>query len=219
MASSKSDWLSFCSIMSSSKAKSVRWLFSRRSADARAHLVVIRAALGHLCDRERRILLKNVSRGDAATHESSLYELLTFELLYRLRLQPEFQPSVSGLTPDLRFVASGHQFIGDVYVIHSPLSSWRVVPLLEQIAGLPSRLAEIIGRIGGEAYESRDSGHRAQKIAGVVLKKETRYRRLGIPLVVFVVIGDRFGLSLRNAMQALLGRFHDWGNTGQSIRH
>ena len=210
MSNLRLDWAELCFAMEQMPNGPFSWVFDHARTDARPFRAVLCAAFGHIGAQSRRQALKSIATGDESQCESTMYELLVFELLYRLRLRPEFQPRVKKKTPDLLFSLGDQDFIGDVYVAHSPDRNWREVPGAEQLLNLPKRLAAVIRRIGGESFESWDGGDRGQTIAHEIAKKVTRYKKLGVPLVVFVILGDRLGLSLRNVSQALLGRLHDW---------
>jgi len=210
MTSFRSDWVELSASLANQTNPSFSWVFDPARDDARPYRVLVCSAFGHMDTQSRRLVLQSIRTGDAPQRESTLYELLIFELLYRLGLRPSFQPRVQKKTPDLLFSLAGQDFIGDVYVTHSKADNLREVPLAEQLLNLPHRLGKIIRRIGGRSYASWDCGERGQKMAHEISKKVTRYKKLGMPLVVFVILGDRLGLSLRNVSQALFGRLHDW---------
>ena len=97
--------------------------------------------------------------------------ILTHELLYRLNLAPDFDPKIEGkLTPDIAVEISGLRFIVDVLVTHSP--------------------SKTITRFGPRMYQGIDQGERAQKILNTITEKSAKYAKTGLPLVLFVFLGD-----------------------------
>ena len=138
----------------------------------------------------RRDVLKKLRTGDVAEVEATLHHLVAHELLRRLNLDPEWEPDIGDLTPDLAFRSSDIRFIGEVFVTHSPART-----LVDYSDGT------------GEAWDtSKPSESRAKKIADRLEEKIAKYKRLNEPLVLFAFLGDHRILRTSHFENALYGR-------------
>jgi hypothetical protein len=133
--------------------------------------------------------------------EATLHQLVAHELLLRLGLHPEWEPSCIGLIPDLTFQAHGTLFIADVFVTHSPSITVR----------------DFADGTGEACDTSVPSESRAKKIAYRINEKAEKYKRLSRPLVLFGFLGDHYILSPCHFEQALYGRIPDEAEPGESF--
>lgn len=117
---------------------------------------------------KQRSVIRRVQSGDQSQADSVISELLIFETCHLLKLEPTFQPTIDGLTPDLQLVASGVDYIADVFLTNRPAST------LQQFGGL-------------DGYA--DAGEASKKIADTIASKATKYKPSGMPLLIFVVFG------------------------------
>jgi hypothetical protein len=113
-------------------------------------------------------VVARIQSGDIAEVDSVTGELLIHEVCHLLRLEPDFEPDIGGLTPDLQLRAGGVAFVADVFVTNRPVSTLR--------------------RFGGlNGYVDR--GEANKKIADAVASKAAKYNTSRMPLLVFVVFG------------------------------
>ena len=109
-AASRSDWFS--------------WLVRDEQDAARSTLRFLDTCFTNVPAAKHPRIIKRLA-GDCSQLEATIDELVAHELLRRLKLSPEFEPQIAGLTPDLSFKIAGKRFLGDVYVTHSPLKTIR----------------------------------------------------------------------------------------------
>lgn len=173
------------------------WLVTSQSAAAEDTLRVLAGALRRLSASAQRSVLAKVRTGYSEHVEATLHELVAHELLWRLHLAPEWEPRIASLTPDLAFKAQGNSFLGDVFVAHSPTHA--VDEGLARYLNDPS-LKE------GWAYDSDAAPiSRAKKVADRLQGKAEKYAAAGLPLVVFVFLGDHRAFDFANVEQAIYG--------------
>jgi hypothetical protein len=170
-----------------SKSHWVSWLLTGGDA-ARSTRDSLNICFANIPIARQSGILKKLS-GTESQIEATIHELVAHELLRRLGLSPEFEPSLDRLTPDIAFEAGGKRFISDVYLTHSPSKTFR-----DFSDGT------------GEAWDiSRPGESRAHKIAAMLAEKAGKYKSLTMPLVVFVFLGDHRILSASDVERALLG--------------
>lgn len=167
-----------------------RWVVTDRAEPARRTCEFLEVCLANIPEGKKRGFTGKLRLGDVAHVEATLHELVAHELLLRLKLQPESEPSIDQLTPDLGFRVAGAPFIADVIVVHSPTKT-----ICDHQDGT------------GEARDtSEPSESRAKKIADLIAEKAHKYNVLSYPLVVLAFLGDRRILSSMSFEQALFGR-------------
>ncbi|MCI0486594.1 MAG: hypothetical protein L0229_08335 [Blastocatellia bacterium] len=171
-----------------SKSEWVSWLVKDTENAARSTLGFLHMCFGNIpASKHRRIFDKLA--GARSEVEATIHELVVHELLRRLELSPEFEPSVTGLTPDISFEIEGKRFLGDVYLTHSP-----------------SKTLRDFADGTGEAWDtSKPDESRANKIANELAKKAVKYRPTALPLVAFVFLGDHRILSASDVERSLFG--------------
>lgn len=173
-AASKSEWIS--------------WLLNDNGDAARSTLDFLKTCFTNIPNAKHPRILQKLG-GDKNEAEATIHELVAHELLYRLGLNPEFEPSVDGLTPDLSFETEGKRFFADVYLTHSPLKT-----------------IKDFGDGTGEAFDTSILGEsRAHKIASKLATKAETYKGLKLPLVIFIFLGDHRILSTRDVEKSLFG--------------
>ena len=127
--------------------------------------------------------------GDQSQVEATLYELVAHELLRRLKLAPQFEPSVGKQAPDLAFEIKGKLFVADVFVTHSP-----------------SKTVKDFADGTYDAYDSCEpSESRAKKIADTIHEKAGKYASISQPFILFTFLGDHYALDEGDVEQALFG--------------
>lgn len=146
----------------------IDWIITDKGNEAKQALNFLNLCYSNLNSQSQDKIKKEILKDDLSKIESTLYELITHELLYRLNLNPEFYPSISNKTPDICFNISNQKFLVDVFVTHSPEKT-------------------VFERDG--FIESRDCGDRADKIADTLIDKTLKYSKTGFPLVLFVFFG------------------------------
>jgi hypothetical protein len=170
-----------------SKSPWVSWLITDGDA-ARSTRDFLNVCFANIPATKHSGILKKLS-GAESQIEATVHELVAHELLRRLGLSPEFEPSLDGLTPDLVFKAGGELFLADVYLTHSP-----------------SKTFEDFGDGTGAARDtSKPDESRAHKIADNLAEKAGKYKPLCRPLVSFVFLGDHRSLSESDVERSLFG--------------
>ena len=147
-------------------------------------------ALARLPGHKQRQVLRICEVSDGAEVEATLYELLVHELLSRLHLNPRWHPSIEDQTPDLKFRTSGQDFIADCVVLHSPARTVKDYP----------------DGTGCAIDGSRPGENRSTKLCDVIGEKAWKYRQIDLPLVIFVLAGDRRIMNRQVLERALYGR-------------
>lgn len=171
-----------------SKSEWVSWLINDRQYAARTTLVFLNMCFANIPASKHPRIFKKLA-GDRSQVEATIHELVAHELLRRLELSPEFEPSIAGLAPDLSFEIEGKRFLGDVYLTHSPSKTLR-----DYADGT------------GEAWDtSKPDESRANKIANELAHKAGKYKQIALPFVVFVFLGDHRILSASDVERALFG--------------
>jgi hypothetical protein len=177
-----------------------QWVGTSQKTSAVETLTFLSAALGRLPPSRQNFVLAKIEKADNSfLAEATLHELVAHEFLYRLTLQPEWEPHVGNLTPDLAFTTQqGIRFLTDVFVAHSPKHSVN--------GGLASYLKDDTLK-DGWAYDSPNDPYinRTKKVAERVQEKVVKYNSTGMPLLVFGFLGDNRAFDFRNFEQALYG--------------
>lgn len=168
------------------KSKWVAWLVNNNGPAALSTLDFLHVCVEHI-PVEKQTGISNKLAGDASEIEATIHELVAHELLYRLKLSPEYEPLVNGKTPDLCFTAGGTLFLADVYVAHSP-----------------DRTLEDYGDKTGAAFDTTKPGEsRAFKTEEVLSDKAAKYKDCDMPFVAFVFLGDHRILSVLEVEKAV----------------
>jgi len=172
----------------------VYWLVNNDGDAAHSTREFLQTCFVNLPVAKHARLLKTLATEKAAENiDACIHELVAHELLRRLGLSPEFHPVItkSTKTPDLRFEAGGKPFLADVYLTHSPAKTFKKYP----------------GEIGTYAAwdTAKPEESRAQKIKNELAKKSAKYKVLGLPLVLFVFLGDHISLNTEDVERALFG--------------
>lgn len=188
-----------------SKSNWVRWLITDDTAQET--LKFMRTSYSNLAPNEQSKWVKRVSKGEEDQIEATIYELVTIELLRRLQLAPIYNPSIERKTPDIHFKFSGQEFLADVFVTHSPKKT--VNPKKHRITKIVDDEIQVIKE--ADVIAMTDKGDRAQKIEGILAKKIQKYDKIGVPLVLFVFLGDHYALRIRNVEEALFGNYYTEG--------
>lgn len=171
-----------------SKSKWVSWLVNDNEDVARSTLDFLNTCFANIPLSKHPQILNKLC-GDKSQVEATIHELVAHELLRRLALSPEFEPSIAGLTPDLSFEIEGKRFLADVYLTHSP-----------------SKTLRDFGDGTREAWDtSKPDQSKAHKITNELAIKAGKYKNLAFPLVIFVFLGDHRILSAGDVERALFG--------------
>lgn len=170
------------------KSQWVKWLVSE-SVSAQETLAFLESAYLNLTADEQSRWARRISSGDEQQVMGTVYELVAIELLRRRQLAPRYAPKIKGKTPDILFTFAGKEYLADVYLAHSPKKTYQMT--------------------GARSWTSRNAGDRARELAEEISRKATKYDKLGMPIIIFVFIGDHFGLKIKDIEEALLGYFHD----------
>jgi hypothetical protein len=171
-----------------SKSEWVSWLVNDNDDAARTTLGFLNTCLANIPTSKHPRIFQKLA-GDRSNVEATIHELVAHELLRRLGLSPEFEPSIAGLKPDLGFEIEGKRFLGDVYLTHSPAKT------LEDCADGT-----------GESWDrSKPDESRADKIAKVLADKAVKHNPIALPFVAFVFLGDHRILSAGDVERALFG--------------
>jgi hypothetical protein len=173
----------------SSNSSWTSWLVQADGKAAIETLQFLSSCFSELPANERNRLEKRINNGDEREIEAIYSELVTHELMKRLRLEPEWSLRIQSYNPDLAFRSNGYDFIADVVVIRSP--SKTIEPHVNVISSWDSPV--------------KPSESRSKKFADHISKKATKYRSLGLPLVVFVFRGDHHLVDLDKVESALYG--------------
>src|SRR5260370_7350707 len=111
-----------------SKSEWVSWLVNDNEQAARTTRGFLNTCFANIPPSKHRRILKKLA-GDQSQVEATIHEFVAHELLRRLGLSPEFEPSIAGLTPDLSFEIEGKRFFGDVYLTHTPSKTLNDLPI------------------------------------------------------------------------------------------
>ena len=145
------------------------WLLSTKDTGAMETLQVFEETLQRLSLQQRVAFLGGITRNDERDLAAKLRELVVYELLWRLDLQPKYHPTDYGdLRPDLSFKIDEKIFLADVFMSFTPsriLWPW-------------------------DTRGATDTGDKAKKIADRLSKKYMKYKDIGVPLVFFMFPGD-----------------------------
>jgi len=139
---------------------------------------------------KRKSIRKRLLAGSSDEKDAVIRELVEFELLKRLRLQPDWSPKIDGENPDLMFTVKGEKFIADVFLVKSPKKT---------ISKLDS-----IHTVFWDKPQSQ-SESRSHKIAEIIKRKSNNYSQLKYPLVLFVFFAGNWGLDEQKVESALYG--------------
>jgi hypothetical protein len=140
-------------------------------------------ALAHLPAATFARVQRRLQRADASGVDSTLHELVIFEICQELGVRPTFEPRAHNQTPDLSLTIGETPFWADVLVTYRPTSTLRVSE-------------------GLHGYE--DGGEAARKIGDAIAAKAVKYRSLDGPLLVFVMFG-RYDVDLDDLETGLYG--------------
>src|SRR6266568_1908260 len=92
------------------KSPWICWLTEETRIDGRETREFLRRCCARI--RHTQHLLKRVREDDDPKNIGALvFELITFELLYRLALKPEFQPRIGQLRPDMVIHSDNMRFL------------------------------------------------------------------------------------------------------------
>lgn len=161
------------------------WLVSEDDLGAVDTLRLLEQITERLSETKKQALLREIQRSDEENVVAKLRELVAYEWLYRLSLEPIYQPDgYGGLSPDLSFEANSKTFLADVFVSFNPSCT--------------------IWYEDEYSLGTKDSGDRAKKIADRLAEKYVKYKRTQAPLVFFVFHGDHIVKS-RDVELALYG--------------
>jgi len=80
----------------------------------------LETCFSRLTTRIQAKVKRRIQSGDAKNIDALIHELVSHELLYRLRFDPEIEPKIDGLTPDFSITISGVEFLVDVLVAYNP---------------------------------------------------------------------------------------------------
>jgi len=194
----------FESVLKEGATKSawVAWL----NTDGRAQKTTrkfLKTCYCNLTPDEQSKWAQRVSAGDEKQTMATIHELVAFGLLQRLQLAPQYEPSVDGLTPDISFDCSGQQFLADVFVTYNPERTVRREKhAITKVAGGD---VQVVGE--HEVVYTIDKGERAWKIEQDLTRKADRYANTGLPLIIFVFLGDLYGLRMGNVAEAVFGYY------------
>ena len=165
------------------------YLHKGEIVESQAELAFFETCLAHLSEEKQKAVYQEIEKSDRTQAESKLYELLVYELYYRLCFCPEFQPvykyNGNRLTPDLAFVKGEQIFLCDVFSIQSPTKQ--------------------VEKSHDENGRSLNGGHRARNVTDRIEQKIRQYRVLPYPLVLCVFLRDRYSFGLRNVEESVLG--------------
>jgi len=172
---------------SSGKSSWADWVATDKSYAARETREILNTSFLSLSPQKRSRLSRKIRTGDAATIDATIHEIIAYELLRRLDLAPDFEPTLgSRETPDIGLEILRTSFIADVFVTHSPSST--------------------VTDFGNGTGEAIDRGERAKKIRDRIDEKSTKYAKTGLPLILFVFLGDHYILNANHVERALFGQ-------------
>src|SRR5437870_1842279 len=100
---------SLCSeLLKNDKIKSTWawWVATNEGKAARETRDFLSMCFSNIDTQKEPAVIKRL-RGDKSQVEATLHELVAHELLRRLKLTPQFEPSIGGQTPDLSFRVKG----------------------------------------------------------------------------------------------------------------
>jgi hypothetical protein len=184
--------MEFTQIIRNAKNKSewVIWLSTDTGKAATETLSFLSVCYSNIPEAKRGSVRKRLQAGNKDEVDAIIRELITFELLRRLHLQPEWSPKVEGKTPDLMFNYNEDRFIADVFLVKSPQKT------IEQKSD--------IFIVYWDRPEIK-SESRSNKIAKIIFEKSNNYSHLKYPLVLFVFFADNLGLDVQKVEAALYG--------------
>jgi hypothetical protein len=184
--------MEFTQIIRSAKNKSewVIWLSTDTGKAATETLAFLSVCYSNIPEAKRGSVKRRLRAGNKDEVDAIIRELIAFELLRRLHLQPEWSPDIEGKKPDLMFDYYGERFIADVFLVKSPQKT------IEQKSD--------IFIIYWDKPEIQ-SESRSDKIAKIIREKSSNYSHLKYPLVLFVFFADNLGLDIQKVEIALYG--------------
>jgi hypothetical protein len=145
-------------------------------------------------DGQQRIR-KILTNADQKEIESTICELVAFELLFRLELSPQFQPCIEEKTPDLGFLSLEQHFLIDVFVVHTPDSV--IHDEEDNLQFLKDEEERTIG-----------------KIRQRILEKAQKYSTASAPFIPMVFFGDQL-LTPFDCFQALFQGYYEISSEGE----
>lgn len=171
-----------------SKYEEIFWLVNDHKEVARSTREFLNNCFANIPAAKYPRIIQKLA-GDANEIKATIHELVVHELLHRLGLTPELEPSVGKLKPDLSFKVKGKRFFADVLISHSP-----------------SKTIKDFGDGTGCARDTSKKGEsRTHKITEKLEAKALKYKCLAEPLIVFVFLGDHQILGPEHVEKALFG--------------
>jgi len=175
---------------SQSKSNWVIWLSTDKGKAATETLSFLSICYLNIPKAKRDRVRERLLAGNQDEIDAIIRELVAFELLRRLHLQPEWSPKIGGKNPDLMFIANGKKFIADVFLVNSPKKTI-------------NKIDDIHTEFWDKPQSPSES--RSNKIASTISKKSNHYSQLAYPLVLFVFFADNLGLDVQKVESALYG--------------
>lgn len=184
--------MEFSEIIRSAQNKSpwVIWLATDKGKAATETLSFLSVSYSNIPNTKRERVKERLLAGDQDEINAVVRELVAFELLRRLQLQPDWSPKIKEKNPDLMFAAKEKKFIVDVFLVKSPK---RTI----------NKLDDIHTEFWDKPQSQSES--RSHKIAEIIKKKSNHYSQIEYPLVLFVFLGDNLGLDIQKVESALYG--------------
>src|SRR5262245_14663132 len=114
--------MEFSEIIRNAKNKSnwVIWLSTDTGKAAVETLTFLSICYSSIPKKKRDSVKKRILDASQDEVDAILRELVAFELLKRLNLNPDWSPKIEGKNPDLMFTVNDKKFIADVFLVKSP---------------------------------------------------------------------------------------------------
>ena len=108
----------FIAILKNANTKNTwsQWVATSRDPSAASTRETLQTCFSGIPPCRRHGVVKKLRSADSAEVDATLHHLVSHELLRRLDLEPDWEPDIGNLTPDLAFRSHGARFIGDVFV-------------------------------------------------------------------------------------------------------
>lgn len=168
-----------------------KWVANGTNISAQETREFLEMCLSNLPNQKRRAVCRSAECDTAENVDALLYELVSHELLRRLRLEPKFKPKLSdGLTPDMLAKIGNREFIFDVYLTQNA-----------------SRTVVHRNLLPGDQHSSqltKDVGDRARKIREKIKEKHNKYLKTRKPIILAVFLKDTW-MHLSDVESALYG--------------
>lgn len=154
-----------------------KWVANDANPSAFETRELLEMCLSNLPNHKRRTVCKSAETDSGENVDALLYELVSYELLRRLRLEPKFKPKLSNkLEPDMLAKIGATEFIFDVYLTSNPL-------------GTVARQNPLPGNQHPLQF-TMDRGDRAKKIRDVIREKHNKYVKTKKPIILVVFLKD-----------------------------